>query len=79
MSTPGIKESKGKLTGYVERPSGRISYGEDLTSAESTRQAVMQAVERGELRWNGGKPQGLRGVVVRGEPMSETVIRAHRC
>ncbi len=62
----------------MERPSGLISYGEELTPAESTRRAVMQAVERGELRWNGGKPKGLRGVVVRGEPMSETVIRARR-
>jgi hypothetical protein len=78
MSTLDIKEPKGKLGGYVERSSGRISYGEELTSADSTRRAVMQAVERGELRWNGGKPKGLRGVVVRGEPMSETVIRARR-
>ena len=78
MSTLDINESKGKWGGYVERPSGRISYGEELTSADSTRRAVMQAVERGELRWNGGKPKGLRGVVVRGEPMSETVIRARR-
>jgi len=78
MSTLDIKEPKGKLGGYVERPSGLISYGEELTSADSTRRAVMQAVERGELRWNGGKPKGLRGVTVRGEPMSETVIRARR-
>lgn len=78
MSTLDIKEPKARLDGYVERPSGRISYGEELTSADSTRRAVMQAVERGELRWNGGKPKGLRGVVVRGEPMSETVIRARR-
>jgi hypothetical protein len=78
MSALGIKDLRGKLDGYVERPSGRVSYGEDLTSADSTRRAVMEAVEKGELRWNGGKPKGLRGVVVRGEPMSETVIRARR-
>src|SRR3982750_3468781 len=28
--------------------------------------------------WRGGKPKGLRGVVVRGEPLSETIIRDRR-
>lgn len=78
MSTLDVKEPKSRLGGYVERPSGVASYSDELTSADSTRRAVMQAVERGELRWNGGKPKGLRGIVVRGEPMSETVIRARR-
>jgi antitoxin (DNA-binding transcriptional repressor) of toxin-antitoxin stability system len=50
----------------------------DLIPHNSTRRTVMEAVERGELSWNGGKPKGLRGIVVRGEPMSETVIRARR-
>jgi antitoxin (DNA-binding transcriptional repressor) of toxin-antitoxin stability system len=50
----------------------------DLTPHNSTRRTVLDAVERGELRWNGGTPKGLRGVVVRGEPISDTVVRARR-
>jgi len=86
MATIGIKELKGKLGEYVERARGGehvvvTDCGEpvaELIPYDSTRRTVLEAVERGELRWNGGKPKGLRGIVVRGEPMSETVIRARR-
>ena len=42
------------------------------------RQALAKLVEEGKVEWNGGKPKGLRGVVVRGEPISETIIRDRR-
>lgn len=35
-------------------------------------------VRKGLIDWQGGKPKGLRGVVVRGEPVSETIIRDRR-
>lgn len=38
-------------------------------------QALAKLVEEGKVEWNDGKPKGLRGVVVRGEPVSETIIR----
>jgi len=42
------------------------------------RQMLEKLVEEGVIEWDGGKPKGLRGVVVRGEPVSETIIRDRR-
>jgi hypothetical protein len=41
-------------------------------------QALARLVEGGKVEWHGGKPKGLRGVVVRGESVSETIIRDRR-
>ena len=41
-------------------------------------QALAKLVKEGKVEWRGGKPKGLRGVVVRGEPVSETIIRDRR-
>ncbi|HKI01952.1 MAG TPA: hypothetical protein VKK31_08235 [Thermoanaerobaculia bacterium] len=39
---------------------------------------LRKLVNDGAVEWQGGKPKGLRGVVVRGEPVSETIIRDRR-
>lgn len=86
MAKVGIKELKAKLSEYVERARGGETVvvtdrGEpvaELVSLSPTRRRLLQLAEEGELSWNGGKPKGLRGIVVRGEPVSETVIRARR-
>jgi hypothetical protein len=39
---------------------------------------LAQLVVEGKIRWNGGKPKGLRGISVRGEPMSETILQDRR-
>jgi len=41
-------------------------------------QALARLVEEGKVEWRGGKPKGLRGVVVGGESFSETIIRDRR-
>jgi hypothetical protein len=41
-------------------------------------EAVAKLVEEGLVEWQGGKPKGLRGITVRGEPVSETIIRDRR-
>jgi hypothetical protein len=66
MTAVGIKGLKSKLSEYVGR----------LASPE--RAALLEAVAEGKVSWSGGKPKGLRGVMVRGEPVSETVIRDRR-
>jgi prevent-host-death family protein len=86
MTKVGIKELKAKLSEYVERArSGEMvvvtDRGEpvaELVPLSPTKRRLLQLVEAGELSWGGGKPKGLRGIVVRGEPMSETVIKARR-
>jgi hypothetical protein len=42
------------------------------------RQALAKLVSEGVVAWQGGKPKGLRGVAVRGEPVSETIVRDRR-
>ena len=86
MIKVGIKELKAKLSEYVERARGGemvevTDRGEpvaELVPLSPTKRRLLQLVEAGELSWGGGKPKGLRGIVVRGEPMSETVIKARR-
>lgn len=50
----------------------------ELIPLSSERVALLRAAAEGHLSWDGGKPKGLRGVVVRGEPVAETVIRDRR-
>ncbi len=42
------------------------------------RQALAKLAEERAVEWHGGKPKGLRGIVVQGEPVSETIIRDRR-
>lgn len=86
MTKVGIKELKAKLSEYVERARGGemvvvTDRGEpvaELVPLSPTKRKLMELANAGELSWGGGKPKGLRGIVVRGEPMSETVIKARR-
>jgi len=81
-----IKELEAKLSEYVERASSGemvvvTEQGDpvaELVPLSPTKRKLLQLAEAGELSWGGGKPKGVRGIVVRGEPMSETVIKA-RC
>lgn len=86
MTKVGIRKLKSKLSECMER----ASHGEmvvvtdrgepvaELVPLSPTKRKLLQLAEAGELSWSGGKPKGLRGIVVRGEPMSETVIKARR-
>jgi antitoxin (DNA-binding transcriptional repressor) of toxin-antitoxin stability system len=86
MIRVGIKELNDNLAEYV----ARVCEGEqilvlikgeavaELAPLDPTRRKLLEAVEAGEFTWNGGTPKGLRGIVARGEPMSDTVIRARR-
>lgn len=84
MTKVGIKELKAKLSEYVERArDGEMvvvtDRGEpvaELVPLSPMKRRLLQMVDAGELSWGGGKPKGLRGIVVRGEPMSDTVIKA---
>lgn len=79
----GIKELKARLVDYVDR----IRKGErfvvtdrgepvaELIPLSPERLALAKLAQEGVVDWHGGKPKGLRGVVVRGEPVSETVLR----
>ena len=82
----GIKELKIHLSEYV----GRTREGErflvtdrgepvaELIPLSAERQALAKLAAEGAVEWGGGKPKGLRGIFVRGEAVSETIIRDRR-
>jgi prevent-host-death family protein len=84
--TVGIKELKRHLSDYV----GRSREGErflvtdrgepvaELIPLSPERRTLSKLDAEGAVEWRGGKPKGLRGVVVRGEPVSETIVRDRR-
>jgi len=82
----GIKELKTRLSEYVDRTREGERFlvtdrGEpvaELIPLTPERRALTKLVEAGEVEWHGGKPKGLRGIVVRGEPVSDTIIRDRR-
>jgi len=83
MARVGIKELKAKLSEHVElarsgEPVIVTDRGEpvaELVGLSTTKIKLLKLAESGVVSWNGGKPKGARGIVVRGEPMSETVVR----
>lgn len=50
----------------------------ELALLKGERKGAVQAVLEGRASWNGEKPEGLRGVVLPGEPLSETIVRYRR-
>jgi hypothetical protein len=50
----------------------------DSIPPNAKRQTLEDLARKGLIEWHGGKPKGLRGIVVRGEPVSETIIRDRR-
>lgn len=85
-ATVGIRELKSKLSEYMERTREGERFlvtdrGEpvaEIIPLSPERRALAKLVNEGAVEWQGGKPKGLRGVVVRGEPVSETIIRDRR-
>ena len=82
----GIKELKTRLSDYVDRTREGECFlvtdrGEpvaELIPLSPERRAISKLAAEGAVEWRGGKPKGLRGVVVRGEPVSETIVRDRR-
>ncbi|MBM2838108.1 MAG: type II toxin-antitoxin system prevent-host-death family antitoxin [Deltaproteobacteria bacterium] len=86
MISVGVKELKAKLSSYV----GMVQKGEEVVVTDhgrevalvipisKERQAVKSLMDSGKAKWSGGKPEGLKGVKVKGKPMSNTVLEERR-
>ena len=86
MEVAGIKRLKARLSEYA----GKVRRGDrivitdrglevaEMIPISRERQAVKLLAEEGRLRWDGGKPAGLKGVKVRGKTVAETVIEDRR-
>ena len=49
-----------------------------LAPLSDARRAMIKLRAAGRVKWNGGKPKGLRGYSVRGKPISATVLEDRR-
>jgi len=66
--------AKAEAEGWGDLDGDRIDTPDQARQEHAARQAVRAAARRGGLRWNGRKPTGLRGVRIRGGPISDTII-----
>lgn len=86
MHTVGIRELKAHLSTYI----GYASQGEEVVVTDRgkevalllpitpERRAVLGLVAEGSATWSGGKPAGLVGVKIEGDPLAATVIAERR-
>jgi prevent-host-death family protein len=82
MISVGIRELKAKLSGYVDK----VRHGEEIVVTDRgkeiarvipisrERNAVKRLVESGRAAWSGGKPEGIKGIRVKGKQVSKTVL-----
>lgn len=78
----GIRELKAKLSSYVNmvREGGDIvitDRGEEvavIVPVSPERKRILQLVSSGAAKWSGGKPSGVRGIKMKGKPLSSTVL-----
>jgi len=86
MKTVGLKELKARLSEYVNscRDGEHIVITDrgrevaELVPLSPARRTMNKLREAGRVQWSGGKPRGLRGLKVRGKPVSETVLEDRR-
>ncbi len=86
MKTIGLRQLKTHLSEYVNRcrDGERIVITDrgrevaELVPLSNARKTMNKLRETGRVKWNGGKPKGLRGIKVRGKPVSETMLEDRR-
>ena len=86
MKKIGLRQFKAHLSEYVNRCrdgehiiiTDRGREVAELVPLSNARRAMNALREAGRVKWNGGKPKGLRGIAVRGKPVSETVLEDRR-
>jgi len=86
MISAGIKELKAKLSSYIDT----VHEGEQVVVTEhgkevaiiipisQERRVINALVSAGMAHWAGGKPKGLVGIKIKGEPLSETILEERR-
>jgi len=86
MISVGVKELKAKLSSYMRL----VRKGEEVIVTDhgrevalvvpisKERQAIKSLMDSGKVKWSGGKPLGLKGIKVKGKPMSNTVLEERR-
>lgn len=86
MISVGIKELKAKLSSYVDK----VRHGEEVVITDhgkevalvkpisKERKAIESLVTSNKAKWSGGKPEGVKGIRIKGKPLSKTVLEERR-
>jgi len=86
MISVGIKELKEKLSSYVDK----ARHGEQVVITDhgkevamvipisKERMAITSLVGHSKAKWSGGKPEGVKGIKIKGKPLSKTVLEERR-
>lgn len=86
MISVGVKELKARLSSYIDR----VSHGEEVIITEhgkevalvvpitKERRRIKELQDSGMARWAGGKPEGLKGIKIKGKTVSDTVLEERR-
>ena len=82
MDVVGLKELKANLGRYVgqAKDGKRIIITDrgkevaELAPLSPEIRGLLRLCAEGKIRWVGGKPEGLRGVTIKGKPISDTVL-----
>ena len=82
----GIKELKAKLSSYIDIATrGKkiiiTEHGKEVAiiiPISNERRAIRLLAESGKCHWSGGKPAGLKGMQIKGKPLSETILEERR-
>jgi prevent-host-death family protein len=86
MEVIAVEQLRKRLGEYLDRAhEGErliiVDRGEEvaqLAPVTEPERNLLGLQQAGTVSWSGGKPAGLRGVTVRGEPVAETLLRERR-
>jgi prevent-host-death family protein len=82
MVAVGIRDLKARLSSFIKKVQegeGVVitDHGEEvavIVPISRERRAIRQLIKAGKAQWSGKKPKGLKGIVIKGKPLSETVL-----
>ncbi|MBI3755670.1 MAG: type II toxin-antitoxin system prevent-host-death family antitoxin [Deltaproteobacteria bacterium] len=86
MISVGVKELKEKLSKYVDK----VKHGERviitdrgnevalITPLSEEYHKIKSLIDSGKAVWSGGKPEGVKGIKIKGKPVAETVLEERR-
>lgn len=86
MEIVGLRDLKAHLGDYVRRSKNgeRIVITDrghevaELTPLSDSRKAMLALRAAGRATWRGGKPKGITGQSIQGEPLAKTVLDDRR-
>jgi len=83
MTAVGIKQLRAKLSSYIDRASKGekiivTEHGKEvalLVPVSAEMKAILSLRRENKVKWSCGKPSGIKGVRIKGAPLSETILK----